>query len=152
MHIRLAVPTLLLCGSAALAAQETAITRARLPAAVERTVAEQSKGATIKGFSKELEDGRTTYEVELRVAGHTKDVTMDSTGTVIEIEEQVALDSLAPAVQQAIKTAAGTATIGVVERLTKGEKLVAYEAHLTRNGKRSEIQVGPNGEKLDHEE
>ena len=135
----------------ALAAQESNITRAALPPAVQRTVAEQSKGATIRGFSKEVEDERTIYEMELVVAGHTKDVTMDSTGAVIEVEEQVALDSLAPAVQQAIKAQAGTATLGMVERLTKGDKVVAYEAHVTLNGKRKEIQVGPNGEKLDHE-
>ena len=135
-----------------LAAQETAIHRAALPPAVERTVAQQSQGATIRGFSKEVEHGRTTYEMELTVAGRSKDVTMDSTGAVIEVEEQVALDSLAPAVQQAIKAQAGTATIGTVERLTKGDKVVAYEAHVTANGKRREIQVGPNGEKLEHEE
>jgi hypothetical protein len=138
--------------AAPLAAQETRITRSALPPAVERTVAQQSQGATIRGFSKEVEHGQTTYEIELTITGRSKDVTMDSTGAVIEVEEQVVLDSLAPAVQQAIKAQAGTATLGTVERLTKGEKVVAYEAHVTVNGKRREIQVGPNGEKLEHEE
>jgi uncharacterized protein YerC len=138
--------------AAPLAAQETRITRGALPPAVERAVAQQSQGATIRGFSREVEHGQTTYEMELTVAGHSKDVTMDSTGAVIELEEQVVLDSLAAAVQQAIKAQAGTATIGRVERLTKGDKVVAYEAHVSVNGKGREIQVGPNGEKLDHEE
>ena len=31
-------------------------------------------------------------------------------------------------------------------------KLVAYEAQVTTNGKRSEVQVGPDGKPLDHEE
>ena len=151
MNIRIALPTLFLCASS-LAAQETKITRAQLPAAVERAVAQQSQGATIHGFSKEVEEGRTTYEMELTVGNRSKDVTMDSTGTVIEVEEEVALDSLAPAVQQALKAQAGTAPIAKVERLSKGGKIVAYEAHFTVNGKRKEAQVGPNGEKLDHEE
>ncbi len=142
----------LLALAPALAAQESKITRAALPPAVERAVAQQSQGATIHGFSKEVEHGQTTYEVELTVAGHAKDVTMDSTGAVIEVEEEVKLDSLAPAVQQAIKAQAGTATLGRVERLSKGGKVVAYEAHFTVNGKRQEAQVGPNGEKLEHEE
>ena len=146
------VPIAVIALAAPLAAQETAIHRAALPPAVERAVVQQSQGATIRGFSKEVEHGQTTYEMELTVAGRSKDVTMDSTGAVIEVEEQVVLDSLAPAVQQAIKAQAGTATIGTVERLTKGEKVVAYEAHVTAKGKRREIQVGPNGEKLDHEE
>ena len=42
----------------------------------------------------------------------------------------------------------GTGTIGKIESLTKGGKLVAYEAHVKTGTKRSEIQVGPNGEKL----
>jgi hypothetical protein len=153
MSFRILPAAITLCALPQLAwAQEQKITRAALPAAVEHTVAQQSQGATIRGFSKEVERGQTTYEMELTVSGRSKDVTMDSTGAVIEVEEQVVLDSLAPAVQQAIKAQAGTATIGTVERLTKGEKVVAYEAHVTVNGKRKEIQVGPNGEKLDHEE
>jgi len=133
-------------------AQERTIARAKLPPAVERAVVQQSQGATIRGFAKEIEHGQTLYEMELNVAGRTTDVTMDSTGAVVLLEEEVPLDSLAPAVQQAIKAQAGTATIGMVERLTKGDKVVAYEAHVTAKGKRREIQVGPNGEKLDHEE
>jgi len=30
--------------------------------------------------------------------------------------------------------------------------LVAYEAKVTKGGKKSEVQVGPKGEKLAHEE
>lgn len=136
----------------ALAAQEAKIARAALPAAVEHSVAEQSKGATIRGFSKEVEHGQTTYEMELTVAGLSKDVTMDSTGAVIEVEEEVKIDSLPHAVREGITAQAGTNPVSKVERLSKGGKVVAYEAHVTINGKRSEIQVGPNGEKLDHEE
>jgi hypothetical protein len=135
-----------------LAAQETTITRAALPPAVERTVAEQSKGATIRGFSKEIEHGQTLYEVELNLGGRTKDVTIDSTGVVVLVEEEVPLDSLPPGVMQGITAQAGESHIALVERLMKGGRLVAYEAHVKRNGKTAEIQVGPNGEKLDHEE
>ena len=153
MSLRILSSAIALCALPQLVwAQESNITRAALPPAVQRTVAEQSKGATIRGFSKEVEDERTIYEMELVVAGHTKDVTMDSTGAVIEVEEQVALDSLAPAVREAIASQAGSAPITMVERLSKGGKVVAYEAHFTGNGKRKEIQVGPNGEKLEHEE
>jgi hypothetical protein len=44
-------------------AQEKKIKRQELPPAVEKTVAEQSQGATIKGFSTEVEGGKTLYEV-----------------------------------------------------------------------------------------
>ena len=39
-----------------------------------------------------------------------------------------------------------------VESLTKHDKLVAYEAKVQANGKKNEIQVGPDGKPLDHEE
>jgi hypothetical protein len=45
--------------STAVHAEEKRIGREDLPPAVEKTVAEQSKGATIKGFSKEVEHGKT---------------------------------------------------------------------------------------------
>jgi len=133
-------------------AQEKRIARKQLPPAVEKTVAEQSKGATIKGFATELDKGRRLYEVELTVDGRSKDVSMDKNGRVIEIEEEVAMDSLPVAVQEGLRKAAGAGTIGKIESLTKNGKLVAYEAHVKTGTKRSEIQVGPNGEKLAHPE
>jgi len=49
------------------------IKRTDLPAAVEKTVAAQSQGAKIQGFSEEKENGQTLYEVEMVVDGHSKD-------------------------------------------------------------------------------
>jgi hypothetical protein len=133
-------------------AQEKKIQRKDLPPAVEKTVVEQSKGATIKGFSTEVEDGKNVYEVELTVNGHGKDVTMDPQGNVIEVEEEVPMASLPPAVQDGLTKAAGKGTIGKVESLTKKGKLVAYEAVVKTGTKSSEIQVGPDGKKLAHPE
>ena len=47
---------------------------------------------------------------------------------------------------------AAGAKIRKVESINKQGKIVAYEAQLERDGKKSEIQVGPNGKPLDHEE
>ena len=123
-----------------------------MPPAVEKTVAEQSKGAAVKGFSKEVEKGKTYYEAELLVNGHSKDVLMDEAGNVVEVEEEVAMDSLSAAVKEGLQKAAGGGNISKVESLTKGGKLVAYEAKVRTGTKRSEVQVGPDGQKLDHEE
>jgi len=132
--------------------QEKKIQRSELPAAVEKTVAEQSKGATIKGFSQERENGQTYYEAEMMVNGHSKDVLIDANGNIAEVEEQVSLDSLPAAVKGGLQSKAGNGTITKVESLTKHDKLVAYEAQVKTAGKRSEIQVGPDGKPLDHEE
>src|SRR5437867_12489320 len=85
-----------------LEAQEKKIKRADLPAAVERTVAEQSKGATIRELSTEIENGRKLYEAALTVDGHGKDVLIDEQGAIVEVEEEVALASLPSAVQEGL--------------------------------------------------
>ena len=131
-------------------AQERKIKRSQLPPAVEKTVAEQSQGATIKGFSTEIEKGKRVYEVEMTVNGHGKDIIVDSKGNVVEVEEEVAMDSLSQAVKDGLTKAAGTGTISKIESLTMNGTLVAYEAVVKRGVKRSEVQVGPNGEKLAH--
>src|SRR5258705_11226277 len=129
-------------------AQERKIKRERLPPAVEKTVARESEGADIKGFATEVEHRQKLYEAALIVNGHSKDILIDKNGNIVEIEEEVSMDSLPATVQAALKKAAGSGTIQVIESLTKNGNLVAYEAQVKHGKKRSEIQVGPNGEKL----
>ena len=129
-------------------AQERKINRSQLPPAVEQTVARESAAATIKGFATEVEHGQKLYEASLVVNGHTKDILIDRNGTIVEVEEQVSIDSLPAAVQDALRKNAGRGTISVIESLTKNGQLVAYEAQVKHDKRRSEIQVGPNGEKL----
>jgi hypothetical protein len=133
-------------------AQEIKIKRSDLPSAVEKTVAAQSQGTTIRGFSEERENGQTFYEAKLVVKGHSKDILMDANGAVVEVEEQVALESLPTTVRDGLRAKAGKGTLVKVESLTKHNKLVAYEAQVKTGGKRSEVQVGPDGTPLDLEE
>jgi len=133
-------------------AQEKKLKKSDLPPAVQKTADEQSQGATVKGYASEREDGKLLYEVELVVNGHTRDVTMSADGAVVEVEEEVNLKSLPPAVQQGLQKKAGAGKIGKVESLTKRGTLVAYEAHVLTGNKRSEVQVGPGGESLAHPE
>jgi uncharacterized membrane protein YkoI len=141
-----------LCLATTASSQEKKLKRSELPAAVEKTVAAQSAGATVKGFSTEKENGQTLYEAELIVNGHTKDISMTADGAIVEIEEQVSLDSLSSEVKAGLQAKAGAGKIMKVESLTKKDKLVAYEAQVVTNGKKSEVQVGPDGKPLAHEE
>jgi uncharacterized membrane protein YkoI len=131
---------------------ERKIQRADLPPAVEKTVAAQSQGATIKGFSQEKENGQTFFEAEMTLNGHSKDVLIDTNGAVVEVEEQVSLDSLPAAVKDGLQAKAGKGKILKVESITKYDQLVAYEAKVATGGKKSEVQVGTDGKPLDHEE
>ena len=152
---RYSLPIILVAGfifAASASAQEKKIKRADLPPAVEKTVAAQSAGATVRGFTQEKEKGQVYYEAEMTVNGHSKDVLIDPNGAVVEVEEEIAIDALPAAVKAGLQSKAGSGKIVKVETLTKHDKLVAYEAQVTTNGKKSEVQVGPDGKPLDHEE
>ncbi len=135
-----------------LAAREKHLKRSELPAAVQKTADEQSKGATVRGYASEIENGQLEYEVETTIHGHTRDVSIAPDGSILEIEEQVALNALPDAVRDALRNKAGRGTITKVESITKKGTLVAYEAQVRTGRKHSEVQVGPDGKSLAHEE
>jgi len=62
------------------------------------------------------------------------------------------MDALPADVKAALQAKAGEGKLVKVETITKKDKLVAYEAQITKGGKKSEVQVGPGGKPLDHEE
>jgi uncharacterized membrane protein YkoI len=132
--------------------QEKTLNRSQLPPAVEKTVQTQSQGATIKRFITEQENGKTVYEAEMIVNGHTKDIQIAKDGTLNEIEEEVSIDSLPLEVQTALRTKAAGAVITKVESLTKQGSVVAYEASILKGNQKGEIQVGPTGKQLAHPE
>lgn len=146
------ITILALCCAVSAFSQEKKLKKSDLPAAVQKAADEQSKGATVRGYGQETENGKVAYEVQLTVNGHSKDVTMDPAGNVLEIEEEVDMKSLPAEVRAGLEKQAGKATVGKVESLTKHGSLVAYEAQVRDGKKRSEIQVGPNGKPLDHKE
>lgn len=124
---------------------EKAVKMKDLPAPVQTTVKEVSKGATLRGLAMETENGKTHYEAELKVNGHSKDVTIDHDGKIVTIEEQVTLASLPAAVKSGILKQAGKGKILLVESITEKNSIVAYEAHVKTAGKLSEVKVDPNG-------
>jgi hypothetical protein len=125
---------------------EHSVKMKELPATVQRTVREQSRGAKVRGLSVETENGVTSYEVELLVNGHGRDVLIDPSGAVVSVEEQVALASLPADVRAAIVRSAGGGRIVIVESISKGGSVEAYEAHVRRGRKTVEIKVGPDGQ------
>ena len=134
------------------ATQERRLKRADLPAAVQRTVDQESQGATVRGYSSEKNGDLLEYEVAMRLHGHNRDVTIAADGSVLEIEEEVALDSLPESVRTGLRQLAGSGKITKVESLTKRGAIMAFEAQVRTGTKRSEIQVGPDGKPLAHPE
>jgi hypothetical protein len=61
-------------------------------------------------------------------------------------------NALSAEVKAGLAAKAGRGKILKVESLKKNEKLVAHEATVETGGRKSELQVGPGGKPLDHEE
>lgn len=128
-------------------ASEKKIKMEDLPPAVQQAVKEQSHGATVRGFTTEVEKGRTFYEAELTVNGHLKDISFDATGKVVSVEEEVAIDSIPVAARDAINKAVGTGKLTKVERVSENGK-TSYEAAIMRGSKTNEFTVDANGKPM----
>ena len=127
-----------------LAAQDTKLQAKDLPAPVQKAaLAELAKGGKLVGYGKEVEDGKTYYEMETTISGHTRDFLFDPTGKLLEVEEEMARSAVPPA---ALKAIAAKGTVSKVESVTKNGKIVAYESVVkTKAGKDLEVAVDATG-------
>lgn len=119
-----------------------------LPPAVQEAIKAHSKGATVRGFAKEVKDGRALYEVELSVKGFTRDLTLDAQGKVITDEQQTTLSDIPAAARAAIQKAATGGKLTLVEKVIAGSSTF-YEGHITKAGKEIEIKVDANGKPVE---
>ena len=90
-----------------------------MPPAVQQAVKEQSNGATVRGYTKEVEDGTTSYEAELTVNGRAKDISFGADGKVLAVEKVVTLESIPAPAREAIQKAVGTGKLNKVESVTE---------------------------------
>jgi uncharacterized membrane protein YkoI len=125
-------------------APEKKVQMTDLPPAVQKAVQEETKGAVLKGLAKETENGKTYYEAETTVNGHARDLLFDTAGQLVEVEEEMAMDAAPAAVQSALK---GKGKVLMLESVKKGET-VTYEAHIERNGKKSELAFDASGKPI----
>jgi uncharacterized membrane protein YkoI len=134
---------LLLVGGLAVA--DTAVPFSKLPAAVQQAAKTQLQGAQIVGASTEKENGQTTYEVETKLDGKSRDMSFDRAGKLLEVEQQVDMDNIPAAAKAAIQKRVAGGTIRKVESVTAGNS-VSYEATVTtKSGRHTEIAVNADG-------
>ncbi|HVW12071.1 MAG TPA: hypothetical protein VHC90_26010 [Bryobacteraceae bacterium] len=126
-------------------AADTKVKLENLPPAVQAAVKEQTKNATLVGLSTEKENGKTTYEVETKVNGKSRDLELDKTGALLETEDEVDINTIPAAAKAALQKRAGAGTITKVEKVTAGSS-ISYEAAIrTKAGKSTEAAVNADG-------
>ena len=146
------VISVMMFGAFAAQAQDKPIDRSKLPPAVAATADRETSGSEVKRYLTEREHGQMFYEVETIKEGHTRDLEIAKDGALVEVEEEVAFDTLPAAVKASLTAKANDGSVKKVESLTKRGRLVAYEAVVEKGGRRHEVQVGPAGETLAHGE
>ena len=135
---------LMLLGS--LAAADTNIAFSKLPAAVQKAARSQAQGARVLSASSEKEGGQTTYEVETKLDGKSRDLTFDGTGKLLAVEQEVDVNSIPAAAKASLLKRVGSGTIRKVESVAGAGNSVSYEASVTTsNGRHSEIAVNADG-------
>lgn len=123
---------------------EQSITRKEMPAAVLAAFAKSYPKAKIIGYSKEVDEGKTVYEIESTEGATHRDVTYAADGTLVSVEESMDLSAMPAAVQQAVNKKFPGGKITKSEKVTKGTA-VAFEFEIEFKGKTVEVVFDATG-------
>ncbi len=116
-----------------------------LPAAVQKTVQEQSKGAEIKNIAKEKEKSGWQYEVETMLNGKHRDFHVAADGKLIVVEEEIAISDIPAVAKAAIEKKVGTGKLTMVETVTKDGTTMYEGIYTNKGGKKLEVLVKADG-------
>jgi uncharacterized membrane protein YkoI len=155
MKTRFGTCALALLGLSALAvgarADEEKVALEKVPAAAMKAVKDKFPAAEIRQAEKEVEEGKTIYEIGLKDHGQNIDVSLTEDGTILEIEKEITAEDLPHAVADAVKAKYPKGTIKKAEEVSKGETR-AYEVIVAEGSKSREVVLDRAGKILEDEE
>jgi hypothetical protein len=126
-------------------AQAKKLKESDLPEPVKATAAQVSESGRVIGYWEREQDGGIVYEVDVVVDGRGKGVLISPTGEIIVIQAEISWDELDPNVQAGLKQKAGDGKIVKVDSVTRSGKVQRYIAVVDHDGKKSKVEVGPDG-------
>jgi hypothetical protein len=129
---------------------ETKVPLSSLPSGGLEAVKHVFPGAEIAGAAKETEDGKTLYEVTLKLKGKTIDLTLGEDGKIQLVEKEIPYNELPAAVKKTLEAKYPKATYKIVEEVSnwKDGKAVLdfFETLLATESKSMiEVQLSPDG-------
>ena len=131
-------------------AGEKKITRKDLPREVLSAFQKAYPKATIKGLSREEENGKTYYEIESLDGETGRDISYLADGKVAEIEETIATSPLPPEVKATMSKEYPKGRIVKAEKNVH-DSTVEYEIHVAVGKHKHELVVDPAGKIVKHE-
>jgi hypothetical protein len=115
-----------------------------LPPAVQATVQVETRDLPAYHVSEEEEGGKVVYELETEVNGLSRDLVIDGTGVVVEVEEELDPARLPAAARKAVESAAGGGFIRKVEAITR-DGVTEYEVSVKGGHGKSRFLVTGDG-------
>jgi hypothetical protein len=147
MKVVTGVAALLSLGAAVAGAQEQTIQQADVPAAVLKAVSERYPQARMTQFQKEIENGRTAYEVGLDVGGKRSEVLLSADGKLLTEEQAITIKDAPEAVRKALLASKySKATVSKVEKVTEGDEPATFELVVQQGTVRHELVFTAAGE------
>ncbi len=136
-------------GQAKSAETERKVTAGEVPKPALKTLQRRAREAEITEFAEEIEHGHTFYEGSWKNkrSGKNVDMLVTKTGAIVEIEEEVGIKAVPKAVSNAARQAAGKDVKLAFEKKTA----ILYEVKFTKNGKRHELLLTPDGRTIEEE-
>jgi hypothetical protein len=137
----------LLAGTASLSAQEQEISCGTVPSAVRSAFENAYPKATIHGCASEVEKGKTAYEISSKEGETGRDALFYPDGSLIVVEETIALGNVPDTVKQAVHRRFPRGEITLAEKVTR-DGAVQYEFRVRNHGKLVEIAFDPRGDEV----
>lgn len=125
-------------------AQEQSIKRKDVPKAILAAFEKTYSKATIKGYAKEVDDGKTVYEVESVEGTVHRDITYMADGSVVSIEESLPVSELSDVIRNAAEKQYPGSKISGCEKVTK-ICIMQYELVVTAGKQKHELVLNPDG-------
>ncbi len=132
-----------------LAAAEISVKSADVPPAVRAALAKRFPDARVSHWSKETERGQTTYEASLKEGLTKRDAVFAEDGSLLDIEQAIAVTDLPDQVQKAVAAGYPQASLRKAEKILHGSE-VRYEVDLA-NAPQHELLISSDGKILEKE-
>ena len=144
-----AVPWLFYCVAIFAFAQEKKLKPADVPSAVTAASAKRFPNAHVSGWSKETEEGRTTYEASIVDSSGKRDAVFAEDGSLVAIEEKISITELPVQVRSAVAAKYPKAVLRKAEKISHASE-TDYEVDLAQAA-RKEVTVSSTGKILKEE-
>lgn len=120
-----------------------------LPSHVRSALATRFQNASFLGNTVEVDNGRIVYEITIQRDGERVDVSLDSTGNLLEVETAVSPGHLPTQVSATIESDHPSARIVRAEQVVRPDSPIRYEVSLTTANGDSKVHYDATGKNRD---